>query len=224
MNFQVSRSREALKVIAVVIQRIKIAVMNDTSPGHRSEMRFPNKYRTSLPRSRFSRLDVGSHRALFVRSNPNRANGNLAIRFAALLELGTGRKVNPPFASIPCLTAGLEGVGGRQPRPSLIAFHGRADNGRQSVLSVPDPATLERTKPGSLSPVGFHLENAAADFACFCNHAWIVPRCRVNVNGNTHNRDSEPKYFDIAVKRITDELQRFPLFREPTIQQQKFVL
>lgn len=167
MNFQVSRSREALKVITVVVQRIKIAVMNDTSPRHRSEMRFPDKHRTSLPRSRFSRLDVGSHRALFVWANPNRAYRNLAIRFAALLELGTGRKVNSLFASIPCLTAGLESVGGRQPLPSLIAFHGRADNGRQSFFGMPRPAALERTKPGRLSPVGFHLENAAADFACF---------------------------------------------------------
>ena len=159
-------------------------VMNNTPLWHRTKMRFPDDNRSESPRSRIRNFNECSLMTSFANPYARCSNRGDAQRNAPLGELCFWRNVDAFFASVPRLMPATKRVCGSLASPILVSFHGRANYCRKPVFGVPSAAAFEGTETRRFSSVVPNLKVMAADFACFSNHASIIPRCRKETIGN----------------------------------------
>lgn len=85
---------------------------------------------------------------------------------------------------------------------------------------MPFPTTGIATEPRRFRTIRFHLKSIAAHFACFCNHAIIIPHFMgsgtTGMAAVLEGRDFigieiDPDYFAIAERRIKDAQSHVPL-------------
>lgn len=79
------------------------------------------------------------------------------------------------------------------------------------IKHMPLTSALLAAKTGFICSVRFHLKRGTANLACFSNHTNILPRFMgsgttgvacANMGKTFYGIEREPKYFDIAVRRI----------------------
>lgn len=101
---------------------------------------------------------------------------------------------------------------------SLVVVRHRA------IGHVPFAAALLTAKTGFVDTVWLHLERLAAYFTGFSNHVAILPRFMgsgttgvacANMGKTFYGIEREPKYFEIALKRIEDAQRQVDMFVQP---------
>ena len=102
------------------------------------------------------------------------------------------------------------------PLVSSLVFVRHLSNGH-----MPPPAADLTAKTGFIGSVRFHLKRGTANLACFSNHSGILPRligsgttgvACANMGKTFYGIEREPKYFDIACKRIEQAYKQARLF------------
>lgn len=90
-----------------------------------------------------------------------------------------------------------------------------------SMRHMPFAAARSTAKPSSHRPVWSHLKKSAADFARLCNHAAMIPQFMgsgttgvacLPAGRSFIGIEREPKYFDIACRRIEDAQRQQRMF------------
>ena len=234
MLVDVSFPRHATEVVKVVIERVSVVMMYNAPIRYRPKAEFPYINSAELPGSRLRDLNEGSSASVLCGPYLYRANRLFPIRLGPLLKFSCRRKVNALLIAIPGGVAAGKCVRRALSRSPLVSLHGLADNFRKSCFCVPHATALLRAETRSFGTVVFYLKQAAANLACFCNHAFIISSCQQNTMGSGTTGvacvrlgrqfigiELEPKYYEIAIKRIRAEQERFPLFEQPTKQEAK---